>query len=276
MSKKRQPRNSGDEPILVRSYAVTHPRGLGLPMRSFDEWDQLVFATHGVMTVVTAEGTWVIPPQRALWLPARVNHAVRMSGRVTLRTIFLRPRSTAQRLPRKCAAMNVSPLVRELVLHVCRLNVLRRDSPSDRRLAQLLVELLEQLPTEPLHVPLPTDARALRAAKRILATGGAVSARLVAREVGASVRTLERVFARETTLTLGRWCRRARMTEALRLLAEGASVTQTASAVGYQTPSAFVAAFRRELGTTPSHYFRSSNPRERTMHRAAASRSSGS
>jgi AraC-like DNA-binding protein len=255
MSKKRQVAIAGDESILVRSYAVTHPRGLGLPTRSFEAWDQLVFATHGVMTVVTSEGTWVIPPQRALWLPAGVGHAVRMSGRVTLRTLFFRPRSSAGRLPRRCTAMNVSPLVRELVLHVCRLNILKRESPSDRRLAQLVIELLEKLPTEPLHVPLPADARALRAAQRFLATGGAASTHVVAREVGASVRTLERLFARDTTLTLGRWCRRARMTEALRLLADGASVTQTASAVGYQTPSAFVAAFRRELGTTPSQYF---------------------
>lgn len=261
MSKKRQSAIPGDESILVRSYAVTHPRGLGLPARSFEAWDQLVFATHGVMTVETAEGAWVIPPQRALWLPAGVSHAVRMSGRVTLRTLFFRPRSSAGRLPRRCTALNVSPLVRELVLHVCRLNVLRRASPGDRRLARLLLELLEKLPTEPLHVPLPTEPRALRAAHRILAAGGAVSLRVVAREVGASVRTLERGFARDTSLTLGRWCRRARMTEALRLLAEGTSVTRTASVVGYQTPSAFVAAFRRELGITPSCYFSSQRPR---------------
>src|SRR4029450_3266721 len=160
MSKKRQgPDSAGDRHLIVRSYAVTHPANLGLSTRSYADWDQLVYASRGVMTVVTSQGTWVVPPHRAVWIPAGTVHSATMSGRVTLRTLFFRPRMR-RRLPRACVAVNVSPLVRELVLHASRRNTLRRDLASDRRLAQVILDQLEALPAEPLQLPLPSDPRA--------------------------------------------------------------------------------------------------------------------
>src|SRR5262245_25373621 len=82
MSRKRQaPPKPHDEGLLLRSYAVTHPPNLGIGPRSYDGWDQLAYASRGVMTVVTAEGTWVVPPNRAVWIPEGVLHSVRMAGR---------------------------------------------------------------------------------------------------------------------------------------------------------------------------------------------------
>jgi AraC-like DNA-binding protein len=255
MSKKRQRRPEGDEHLIVRSYAVTHPPGLGMSERAYPDWDQLAYASRGVMTVVTSQGTWVVPPHRAVWIPAGVAYGVRMSGRVSVRTLFFRPRMRGQ-LPRTCAALNVSPLVRELVLHASRRNTLRRDLPADRRLARLLLDQLATLPAEPLQLPMPRDARARQAAEVLLADpGGRSGLHEVARAAGASKRTLERVFLRETAMTLGRWRRRLRLVEALRLLAEGHAVTRVALDVGYETPSAFISAFRRELGRTPGRYF---------------------
>lgn len=254
MSKKRQPVSQGDEALLVRSYAVTHPPGLGLSPRAYPDWDQLAYAARGVMTVVTEQGTWVVPPHRAVWIPAGVTFSVRMSGRVTLRTLFFRPRMRG-RLPRSCAALNVSPLVRELVLHACRLNMLRRDVVADRRLARVLLDQLATLPAEPLQLPMPSEARARAAAEAMLGDPGGPSLDEVARSAGASKRTLERLFLHDTAMTLGRWRRRLRLVEALRLLAEGHPVTRVAVDVGYETPSAFVSAFRRELGRTPGRYF---------------------
>jgi len=253
MSKTRQRPSQGDEALLVRSYAVTHPANLGLSQRAYPDWDQLAYASQGVMTVVTSQGTWVVPPHRAVWIPAGVAYSVRMSGRVTVRTLFFRPRLRG-RLPRTCAALNVPPLVRELVLHASRRNTLRRDVAADRRLARLLLDQLATLPAEPLQLPMPREARARRAAERLLADPLPELDR-VARAAGASRRTLERVFLRETAMTLGRWRRRARLVEALRLLAEGHGVTRVALDVGYETPSAFISAFRRELGRTPGRYF---------------------
>lgn len=256
MSKMRQRGTAGDEDLLVRSYAVTHPPNLEIPVRSYRDWDELAYASRGVMSVVTSQGTWVVPPHRAVWIPAGVEHGVRMSGRVSVRRLFFRPRLRGHRLPGNCVALNVSPLLRELVLHVSRRNTLRRDVAADRRLARLVLDQLETLEAEPLQLPMPVDPRARRAVELLEARPSGTPALVrLARSTGASKRTLERLFLRETGMTLGRWRRRLRLVEALRLLARGHAVTRVALDVGYESPSAFIQAFRRELGTTPGRYF---------------------
>ena len=256
MSRKRQKPDTGDEALLLRSYAVTHPANLGLPPRAHRHWDLLAYASRGVMTVATGQGLWVVPPHRAVWIPAGVVHSVQMSGRVALRTLFFRTRLSRGRLPRTCLALNVSPLVRELVLHASRRSTLRRDDPADRRLAQVILDQLRTLPAAPLQLPMPSDPRARRAAELLQRDPShPLSLAKAARACGASKRTLERLFLRETQMTLGRWRQRLRFVDALRRLATGHAVTRVALDVGYQSPSAFISAFRRELGTTPGRYF---------------------
>jgi len=243
--------------VLVRTYAATHPSGIGIPPRSLD-WDQLAYASQGVMSVHTADGTWVIPPHRAVWIPRGVVHEVEMAGRVSLRTLYFAA-GLARRLPRHCEAVNVTPLLRELVLHASRPGVLRRDVPEQARLARVILDQLRRLPQVPLQLPAPRDPRARRAMQLLLADNGdgrgTLSLAEVARRVGASKRTLERLFRGETHMTLGRWRQRLRFVQALRLLAAGQAVTPVALEVGYSSPSAFVSAFRRHLGTTPRRYF---------------------
>jgi AraC-like DNA-binding protein/mannose-6-phosphate isomerase-like protein (cupin superfamily) len=262
MSKNRQPvrgrRRPPDDPdaaLLMRSYAVTHPPDLGLPERTYADWDQFVFAIRGVLTVQTPGGEFVVPTHRALWVPAGTPHAVRTAGTVVLRTLFFRPRAGGRRLPRTCTVLDVTPLVRELVLHAAARNTLRRDVAADRRLALVILDQLTGLRQQPLQIPLPHDGRARRAAEILLARHGALPLPRVAKLVGSSMRTLERTFLAETGLTAGAWRRRARLGAALRLLAAAQSVTEVAIAVGYQTPSAFIAAFRREFGITPGRYY---------------------
>lgn len=207
------------------------------------------------MTVHTSQGAWVVPPHRAVWIPARVVHHIRMFGRVSVRTLYF-PAGFARRLPACCQAVNVPPLVREMVLEVVRLGMLRRFVPREARLARVLLDQLEALPAVPLQLPMPTDPRARRAAERLcLDPGDPGSLAQAARLAGASKRTLERLFRAETAMTLGRWRQRSRLIEALRLLAAGQPVTRVALEVGYDSPSAFISAFRRELGTTPGRYF---------------------
>jgi AraC-like DNA-binding protein len=262
MSKRRQTAGAGraartdpDAALLMRSYAVTHPPNLGLPERAYPDWDQFVYAIRGVLTVQTPDGEFVVPSHRALWVPAGTSHRVSTAGTVVLRTLFFRRRACGSGRPRACTVLDVTPLVRELVLHAAARNTLRRDLPADRRLALVILDQLTGLRQQPLQLPLPQDERAKRAAELLLARHGAVPLPEVARQVGASVRTLERAFVAETGLAAGTWRRRARLAAALRLLAAARNVTDVAIAVGYQTPSAFVAAFRREFGVTPGRYF---------------------
>jgi AraC-like DNA-binding protein len=253
MSRKRQAIEEAD--LLVRSFAVTLPSGQQLALRAVD-WDQLAYASQGVMSVHTGEGTWVVPPHRAVWIPAGVEYRAEMSGRVAVRTLYFAA-GLAASMPRRCQAVNVSPLLRELVLRAARHSFLRRDVAAEARLARVILDELRTLPAVPLQLPLPSDPRARRLAERLLASPGEPRPlALAAHDAGASQRTLERVFRRETHMTLGRWRQRLRLIAALRLLAAGHDVTRVALEVGYQSPSAFVVAFRRQLGTTPARYFR--------------------
>jgi AraC-like DNA-binding protein len=255
MSNLRQTRGD-DAALLLRSYAVTHPPNLDIAPRSFDGWDQLAYASRGVMRVETEQGTWVVPPHRAVWIPAGTIHGVRMKGRVAVRTLFFRRGLAKRRMPRMCRAVNVSALVRELVLHACRLGMLHRGVASETRLVHVILDQLETLPTVPLQLPMPHDPRARKAAEVLIAASGHPVAFLSAsRTAGASRRTLERLFLAETQMTLGRWQHRLRLIAALQLLAQDHPVTQVALEVGYNSPSAFIAAFRNELGTTPGRYF---------------------
>lgn len=241
----------GDEPA-VRAYAVTHPAGR-VALAPAAGWDQLVLAARGVMTVRTDVGTWVVPPHRAAWVPAGIRHVVDATGPVALRTLYFRHGLVG--LPGRTAVVNVPPLVRELVLHAAREAPLHLERPEHAAVVTLLRQQLALLPEAPLQLPWPTDPEARRLADRLAAdpSSSAPVAELAA-EVGAGRRTLERRFVAETGLSIGRWRTRARLLEALRLLAGGATTTGAAVAVGYATPSAFAAAFRRELGTSPRRF----------------------
>jgi AraC-like DNA-binding protein len=227
---------------------------LDIAVRSVD-WDQLAYASQGVMSVRTEHGTWVVPPHRAVWIPAGVVHKIDLSGRISIRTLFF-AKGLGRALPRRCEAVNVPPLLRELILAVIRRGLLRRRVPKDARLARVILDQLETVPAVPLQLPMPRDARARKAAELLQAAPGEPdSLRYVARAAGASKRTLERLFRVETFMTLGRWRQRARLITSLRLLAEGHAVTRVALDVGYNSPSAFISAFRRQLGATPARYF---------------------
>lgn len=257
MSKRRQRVPAVSDPergLLVRTYAVTHPAGLNLRRRSLT-WDQLVYASRGVMSVETTAGTWVVPPHRAVWIPRGVQHAVDMAGQVALRTLFFAG-GFARQAPRRCHAVNVPPLLRELILEATRIGLLYRSRPEQARLAGVIVDQLRALPQVPLQLPTPRDPRARRLTEVLASNGGAsLSLEQAARRTGASKRTLERLFRGETQMTLGRWRQRLRLVGALRRLAAGQAVTAVALEVGYNSPSAFVSAFRRQLGTTPGRYF---------------------
>jgi AraC-like DNA-binding protein len=239
--------------VATLAYEFTH--GHVIPDHFHPE-DQLVYASRGVMTVETLDGTWVVPPRRAVWIPAKTPHRIAMSGQVSMRTLYLRAGMT-KTLPRSCCVVNVSSLMQELILHACRHPRLTRRSKTHAHLIDLILDQLETMQAIPLQLPTPSDLRAMRVA-RILERGPADARSLVAlcRQAGASKRTIERIFARETSLSLGKWRQQLRLLRSLQLLAAGEKITTAALEAGYSTPSAFIAMFRKALGTTPRQYFK--------------------
>jgi transcriptional regulator GlxA family with amidase domain len=148
--------------------------------------------------------------------------------------------------------------LRELIRHTVALGWLDKKDPVKARLIGVLVDQLTALPTIPLELPWPTDERAQRAAIWLRAHPGEPgSNEQVAKRAAVSLRTMERLFQKETGMTFGKWRQRLRMLHALRLLAANRPVTTVALDVGYESPSAFIAMFKRTLGVTPRHYFAS-------------------
>jgi AraC-like DNA-binding protein len=251
MSNSRHPEGS----IEIRSFGVTFYDPKPTPiLREQREWHQLIYATRGVMTVHTTRGAWVVPPHRAVWIPAGFEYRLEMSGTVALRMLYLRARRRRQ--PAECSVVNVTPLLRELIVRTNLIGALDRSIPEHRRMIGVILDEVKVLVAVPLQLPLPKDARAARFAALAAEDPGETEplAKMM-RRAGASRRTIERLFRAETGMSLGQWLRRQNLLHALRRLAAGECVNAIALDLGYNSASAFIAMFRRELGQTPKQYF---------------------
>jgi len=154
--------------------------------------------------------------------------------------------------------LNVPALLQELIIHVCTIGKLSRKSKSQAHLIEVLIDQLEIVRTVALQLPSPTDVRAARVAAMLRRNLGHASLQAVCRHAGASKRTIERIFLQETKLSVGKWRQQLRLLRSLELLAAGEKISYAALEAGYSTPSAFVAMFRKALGTTPRRYFENS------------------
>lgn len=218
----------------------SHPRG------------QLLYAIEGVMRVDSAAGFWVVPPNRTLWLAPGVRHAVRMSGDVQMRTAFI-DTARINALPEHSCVINVSPLLRELLVAAVQVPRDHAEDGRDARLMGLLLDELRTAETLPLHLPVPQDARVRRICEALLdhPADTATAAQWAAR-LGVASKTVHRLFLQETGMGFAQWREQARLLFALRRLAEGARIIDVAFECGYASQSAFAAMFRRHFGAPPS------------------------
>ena len=236
---------------LSHLYAAKH----AVPSH-FHEFAQVLYASSGAMTVSADGSIWVIPPERAVWIPPRIEHSIRMHNAVLMKSIYIRP-GLAARLPRECAVLNVSPLLRQLLIQACMSPILSLRRKREAHFIAVLLDEVEAATHLPLSLLLPRDERALRVAVRLIEdpSAGRKMAEVL-HLAGAAKRTIERIFLRETGITLGKWRQQLSLVHAVRLLGEGWKVASVAEECGYESPSAFVAMFRTRLGTTPARYSR--------------------
>ncbi len=217
-------------------------------------WGQVIYAATGTMRVSADDALWLVPQGRALWAPPGVRHEIAMRGTVAMRSIYVPP-GRAGPLPDVCRAYDVSPLVRELILHIVSRGMLDEAVADQDRLAGVFLDNFATSEQLPLALPMPRDARALALARR-LRDAPADDARIetLARETGASARTLQRLFRAETNMRFVEWRLRLRLLQAVAQLGLGASVTEAGAHAGFSSTSAFIAAFRQQMGHTPARY----------------------
>jgi AraC-like DNA-binding protein len=217
---------------------------------------QLMYSQKGVIHVTTPTGAWILPPTKSIWISGGTPHALLVKRPVELIILWVARDAPGAPDWTGCKVVSVSPLIREL-LSVC--SQQPWDYPPGSRsshLAQVLLEQLEVHEQAPLELPELTDPRAKRVAAMLKADpADRRPLAELASAAGASHRTIERLFATETRMSFGRWRLRHRMITALEKLANGDSVSNVADAVGYESPSSFIAAFRDSFGTTPTSYF---------------------
>jgi len=220
------------------------------------EHDQLMYSIKGAIHVITTTGRWILPPTRAIWISSGTAHAFEARRPVDLNILYIDSQAPGSPRWDDCAVVNVTPLVRELITACVDLPWNHRQDSRVGRLARVLLEQLDVLPQAPLTLPEPEDPRAIRLAQWLrMHPEDRRPLTVLAPECGGSVKTLERLFAKETGISFGAWRIRLRMIKALEQLAYGENVANTAHAIGYESPSSFIAAFRNTFGTTPARYF---------------------
>lgn len=216
---------------------------------------QLIYGTSGAITVTTGAGSWVVPPNRAVWVPAGVRHSMRTSGPVTMRTLYVE-QDARPWLPAACTVVAVSALLKELIEAATRIPVDHDAAGRDGKVLSLLLDELEPVAVPALHLPMPDDPLVAPICAEIAARPGeAGTLQEWAERSYVSRTTLARRFRQATGYSLGRWRQQALLLAAVRMLAERRPVTEVAAELGYDSPSAFTAMFTRALGVRPSRYF---------------------
>lgn len=216
---------------------------------------QLLHTLSGVVRVNTRFGCWVVPPSRGVWLPAGTQHSLEITGPVAARTLFIDPLARAD-LPASCQVVQISPLLRELIISALALPESYQPGSRAERVYELILDEIRLLPTLPFHLPQPQSDALQALCQHIQQQPGENwTLETAAAQLNVSGRTLARRFYQQSGMQFSEWVRRARLMSALVRLAQGDAVTTVALDLGYDSPSAFSAMFRRVMGVAPSDYF---------------------
>lgn len=243
-----------EQPDPVVAFGREYPSGHLIESHRHER-AQLIYASKGIMRVDTPSGIWVVPPMRAIWVPPAVDHEIRASSAVHMRTLFLRP-GLRESLPRECCVVEVSPLLRELILRMVELAQSDTTDDAAVHMTELILGEIRAVRVLPMHIPMPSDARLLRICRSILQNPADTrTCSQWGASVGACRRTLERLFQRETGTSFRNWRQQVRLIAALNRIAAEDPISVVALDLGYQSPSAFTAMFKRTLGCPPREFF---------------------
>lgn len=245
------PAPTGERPVGLSARDLPADVSIGAHSHA---WGQLTYAAKGMLRVSAAGGSWIVPPQRAIWIAPHVEHEVTVLEAACLSP--LRVHASRDPFPGEtCRVVEVGALMRELIAAL----VAGGPILPERRatlLGELILDELAHAPTRPIRVPLPRDKRLGHLCRALMeAPGDSRTLGDWARAAGASERTLARLFEQELEMSFGQWRRQVRLAHGASLIARGVPLWQVAEQLGYASQSAFTAMFRKTFGVTPSSYF---------------------
>ena len=229
-----------------RSYFPEHVHG----------WAQMVYATSGVLTVATSGASFVISPEQAVWLPVGAPHRVGSLHGAEFRSLWIAA-GAVRSLPPRPTVFRVAALLRALIVEAAALRGGEEDAGYRGRVTALILDQLRRAEPIPAGLPWPAGGALGRLCEALYEDpADPRSAQDWGRELGMSPRTLSRRFEAEMGLSLRSWRRRMRLFKAIEMLGGGLDVTRTALDLGYGSPSAFIYAFRTEMGRSPQAYLK--------------------
>lgn len=245
------PAPTGERPVGLSARDLPADVSIGAHSHA---WGQLTYVAKGMLRVSAAGGSWIVPPQRAIWIAPHVEHEVTVLEAACLSP--LRVHASRDPFPGEtCRVVEVGALMRELIAAL----VAGGPRLSERRaalLGELILDELAHAPTRPIRVPLPRDKRLGHLCRALMeAPGDSRTLGDWARAAGASERTLARLFEQELEMSFGQWRRQVRLAHGASLIARGVPLWQVAEQLGYASQSAFTAMFRKTFGVAPSSYF---------------------
>jgi len=220
----------------------THPRG------------QLLWAEQGVLRVSGDDAVWVVPSTHAIWIPGNISHQVSSETHTKIRNIYIDPSYIVRKKDKNTVMVVMSSLMQEIILRLTDDTKILAES-NTKRLGLVAIDELEELESSNLYIHSGQDPRLQRLVSHIVQhSQDTFSLTELSTLVGASVRTIERLFKAETGMTFRQWRSRFKLMNALSQLSEGKSSTAVAHHLGYKSVSSFINTFKSEFGCTPQQY----------------------
>jgi AraC-like DNA-binding protein/quercetin dioxygenase-like cupin family protein len=250
-TRSTDPLDYQDLPQAIGAMSKDFPDGFVIPTHEHER-DQLLYATSGIMRLLTDREAWIVPNDGAVYIPSGIPHSIEMHGAVTMRTLYIDTGHTYDR-PQGLCVVAVSGLLRELVQALSEEPVVYDEDGRGGVMAKLISMEIGRARALAFNVPLPKDTRLQRVCAELLANPADRRTLDGWSEIaGASSRTLARLFEHDLGMSFNRWRQRVRFHNALEALSRGQSVAHVAVEHGYRSTSAFSAAFSKVMGVSPS------------------------
>lgn len=215
-------------------------------------WGQVTYAVEGVVRVTVDNSSWIVPPMRAIWIPPQVVHEVATLEKARLRALYVHW-ATVPFQGSGCVVLDVSPLLRELIVALSHTEC---SGPRESMLSALILDEVAKSATLPIRVALPSDKRLKTLCEALISNPAShLTLEDWAKRVGASERTLARLFEQQLDMSFGQWRQQMRLAHAAPLIARGLPLSRVAADLGYANQSAFSAMFKKAFGKSPSVFF---------------------